>query len=30
MVSYFYGTEYDIWAGFGLVGSNENFLGQFF
>ena len=23
-VSHFYGTEYKIWAGFGLVGSTEN------
>ena len=36
--SYFYGTEYDIWADFGPVGSTEkkvglimsNFLGQVF
>ena len=25
VVSHFYGTEYEIWAGFELVGSNENF-----
>ena len=24
-VNCFYGTEYEIWAGFGLVGSTENF-----
>ena len=23
-VSYFYGTEFDIWAGFGQAGSTEN------
>jgi hypothetical protein len=25
LVSHFYGTEYEIWAGFGPVGSTENF-----
>ena len=24
-VSHFYGTEYEIWAGFGPVGSTEDF-----
>ena len=24
-MSHFYGTGYDIWAGFGQVGSTENF-----
>ena len=28
MVSNFYGTEIEIWAGFGLVGITEKKLGQ--